>query len=180
MSRAQRTMTCKPQPISFEIDTLYVAQTNLSYATKQLQYQQEIHMGFYAAVGQQLSPKLLESQTLREALTGIANKAMVQGYSTLAKVVLHLFELPSSIYRTKHSRFLDIFVHVPLYEVVLKATSWKRERIPFSSPRVLSKEDQDYVTHTVWNIADTNEKVTEETEKLRFPSHARNSMVASN
>ena len=60
-------------------------------------------------------------------LTDIANQAMVHGYSTLAKVVLHIFELPVSIYRTKNGAILDVFVHVPLYEAALRATIWKRE-----------------------------------------------------
>ena len=76
---------------------------------------------------------------MRDALTSIANQAIAHGYSTLAQVVFHLLELPVSIYRTKNGQTLDIFVHVTLYEVALRATLWKREQIPFPLPDVLSK-----------------------------------------
>ena len=90
---------------------------------------------------------------MRNALTDIANKGISHGYSTLARVVLHLFELPESICRTQDGRALDVFIHVTLYEVALRATIWKHEQIPFPLPRVLSKEDEEHVTHTMWRIA---------------------------
>lgn len=102
---------------------------------------------------------------MRNALTDIANQAITHGYSTLARVVLHLFELSVSIYRTQDGQALDVFVYVPLYEVALRATIWKREQIPFSLPRALSKEVEDPLIHTVWNIVNTNEVVVEDDEK---------------
>lgn len=150
---------------NFEMELIQLGQLVVSYAQEQLHYQQQIHEGIYEALGQTLSPKLIEPQTMRTALTDIANQAMTHGYSTLAKVVLHLFELPVSIYRTKNGDILDVFIHVPLYEAALRATIWKREQIPFPLDQVLSRENEDHVTHTVWNIADTSEVVAEDDEK---------------
>lgn len=116
---------------------------------------------------------------MRHASTDIANQAIAYGYSTLARVVLHLLELPASIYRTKDGTTLDVFVHVTLYEVTLKATIWKREQISFPLPRVLSKEYEDHVAHTFWNIADTNEVVSEVDKKntTAFPKSDLNDCI---
>ena len=165
MALELQSIAYKTRLRDFETELINLAQTSVSYAKEQLTYQKEIYEGIYDALGQRLSPKLIEPQTLRNALTSIANQAMTHGYSTLAQVVLHLFELPVSIYRTKNGQTLDIFVHVPLYEVALQATLWKREQIPFPLPDVLSKEGEDHVTHTVWNIAPTREIVAEDGEK---------------
>ena len=165
MSIGLRSIAYKTRLRDFETELINLAQACVSYAEEQLTCQKEIHEGIYEALAQRLSPKLIEPQTIRDALTSIANQAITHGYSTLAQVVLHLFELPVSIYRTKNGRILDIFVHVPLYEVALRATLWKREQIPFPLPDVLSKEGEDHVTHTVWNIAPTNEIAAEDEEK---------------
>ena len=167
-----RSLAFKSQLRDFEGELINLAQTSVSYAEEQLNYLKEIHEGIYDALAQRLSPKLIEPQTMRDALTSVANQAITHGYSTLAQVVLHLFELPVSIYRTKNGQTLDIFVHVPLYEVALRATLWKREQIPFPLPDVLTKEGEDHVTHTVWNIASTNEIVAEDEEKstTSFPN----------
>lgn len=104
------------------MDLLRVSQTSVSYVSEQLQYKKKIQEGIYAALGRLLSPKVIGLETMRTAVTNRANQAILHGYSTLTKVVLNLFELPISIYRTKDGTTLDIFVYVPLYEVAFKAT----------------------------------------------------------
>ena len=90
---------------------------------------------------------------------------MIHGYSTLAKVAIHLFELPVSIYQTKDSKTLDFFVLVPLYEVALKLTIGKKESdtVPDSLLCYPRRTRTMLRIHLI--LADTNEKVTNDTEK---------------
>ena len=104
MSLELRSIAYKTRLRDLETELINLAQTCVSYAEEQLTYQKEIHEGIYDALAQRLSPQLIEPNTMRDALTSIANQAITHGYSTLAQVVLHLFELLVSIFRKRKDK----------------------------------------------------------------------------
>ena len=99
--------------LSFEMQLLHIGQISLGCASEHVSHLSDITAGIYEALRQRLSPHLVDANTLREALTEIGNKALQLGYSTLTQVVLHVFELPVSVYRTKDGEYLDILCMYP-------------------------------------------------------------------
>ena len=60
------------------MELINLPQTCVSYTQEQLHYQKEIHEGIYDALGLRLSPKLIEPQTMQNALTDIPTRQNLQ------------------------------------------------------------------------------------------------------
>lgn len=82
---------------------------------KLLQYIIRMSEGLYEAIGGNLSPKIIDPVTMRQALADLVNMAMRRGYSSITNIITHVFEFPTSFYKVPNTANFDVIVHLLMY-----------------------------------------------------------------
>ena len=122
-------------------------------------YLMDIEAGIFMALGQTLSPHFADASTLHRALTELTEKAQIPGYNSITAIILRLFEMPVSVYRSSDKFILDVFVHIPTYDRTEEIEMWERLPIPFLvSPEIAPTTIQQRIS-TVWEVASTSKIV---------------------
>ena len=71
--------------------------------------------GVYAGLEGRLSPKIIDLNLMRDALSDLVSQAMARGYSSITNIISHLFEFPTSLYKVPQTVKIELITHLPMY-----------------------------------------------------------------
>lgn len=76
----------------------------------------DIIEGIYASISGSLSPKIIEPDSVTQALTNLEKKANYRGLNFITSALKHLFELLSSYIINIQEQSIDFITHIPTVE----------------------------------------------------------------
>ena len=96
----------------------------------------------------------MNGNSLYHALEAISKAALAQGYHPLTTILLHVFELPCSIYVHEDMNYMDSITHIPIAKAHTRREIFERLPLPFIIRTNRNKADR-----KTWGVKITTDYV---------------------
>lgn len=150
-----------------ETHLLETAQISIVKAGEISGYVTKTTQGLYLGIEGRLSPSLVDSKGLERSIKQLVDAAKAKDYAAISSTLLHIFELPCSLYVHPDRDVVDSILHVPLMQLKEERVLWKRSDLPYiiAPPSNLEDTSLPKDKNHVWNIKKTSQLVASSINK---------------